>query len=171
MLLCSRETHSKTVYIMLTIREEFNKAVKESGMNYEIVQSISGYYRLVRHNDDMTETIVMDDSSCDDVYDEESAMALFIEIIKEKIAYKVYYNDNVNGPVLLGVSASIDEAKAMADREASGHDRVEDRDNVDVPSSASTARIEVYEGGIVTIVDDEPQLNDAVYVTRYFYVE
>ena len=68
---------------MLTIREEFNKAVKESGVNYEIVQSISGYYRLVRHNDDMTETIVMDDSSCDDVYDEESAMALFTDVIRE----------------------------------------------------------------------------------------
>lgn len=156
---------------MITIRDQFNEAVKESGMDYEIIQSISGYYRLVRHNGDMTDTIVHDDSACDDVYDEESAMALFVGIIKEQIAYKVYYNDNVNGPVLLGVSASIDEAKAMADREASGHDRVEDGDNVDVPSSASTARIEVYEGGIVTIVDDEPQLNEAVYVTGYFYVE
>lgn len=156
---------------MLTIREQFNEAVKESGMNYRIVKSIGGYYRLVRHNDDMTDTIVHDDSACDDVYDEESAMALFIEIIKEQIAYKVYYNDNVNGPVLLGVSASIDEAKAMADREASGHDCVEEGDNVDVFSSASTARIEVYEGDIVTIMNDEPQLNDYVYATGYFYVE
>ena len=29
----------------------------------------------------------------------------------------------------------------------------------------------VSEGDIITIVDDEPQLNDAVYVTGYFYVE
>ena len=156
---------------MITMREQFNEAVKESGVNYKIVKSIDGYYRLVRHNDDMTDTIIHDDSACDDVYDEESAMALFIGIIKEQIAYKVYYNDNVNGPVLLGVSASIDEAKAMADKEASGHNCVEEGDNVDVFSSASTARIEVYEGDIVTIVNDEPQLNDYVYATGYFYVE
>lgn len=69
---------------MLTIRDQFSKAVKESGINYEIVQSISGYYRLVRHNDDMTDTIIHDDSACDDVYDEETAMALFTDVIRER---------------------------------------------------------------------------------------
>ena len=29
----------------------------------------------------------------------------------------------------------------------------------------------IYEGDIVTIVDEEPQMNDAVYVTEYFYVK
>ena len=85
--------------------------------------------------------------------------------------YKVYYNDNVNAPALLGSASSIDEAKEMADRESAGHNRVDDGDNVDVFNSASTARIEVYEGDIVTIVDEEPQMNDAVYVTEYFYVK
>ena len=66
-----------------SIEDQFNEAVKESGMDYEIIQSISGYYRLVRHNDDMTETIVHDDSACDDVYNEESAMALFTDVIRE----------------------------------------------------------------------------------------
>lgn len=85
--------------------------------------------------------------------------------------YKVYYNDNVNEPVLLGGASSFNEAKKMADREAHGYDRVADGDNVDVFSIASTARIEVYEGDIATIIDDEPQMNDAVYVTEYFYIE
>lgn len=66
-----------------SIEDQFNEAVKESGVNYEIVQSIDGYYRLVRHNDDMTDTIIHDDSAYEDVYDEESAMALFTDIIRE----------------------------------------------------------------------------------------
>lgn len=73
---------------MLTIREQFNEAVKESGMNYGIVQSIDGYYRLVRHNDDMTDTIIHDDPASEDVYDEETAMALFTDVIREKLLYR-----------------------------------------------------------------------------------
>lgn len=85
------------------------------------------------------------------------------------MTYKIYYNDNVNDPVLLGCASSLDEARKMADKEASGYEKVADGDNVDVFGSASTARMEVYDGDIVTIVDDEPKINDAVYSTRYFY--
>ena len=85
------------------------------------------------------------------------------------MTYKIYYNDNVNEPVLLGGASSLDEARKRADKEASGYDKVADGDNVDVFGSASTARIEVYEGDMATIVDDEPQMNDAVYSTSYFY--
>lgn len=70
----------------------------------------------------------------------------------------------------MGVKSSLNEAKKMADKEASGYDRVADGDNVDVFASATTARIEVYEGDIATIIDDEPHLNDAVYTTEYFYI-
>lgn len=86
------------------------------------------------------------------------------------VTYNVYYNDNVNEPVLLGTAYTLPEAQEIAKREAIGHGRVLEGDNVDVFASASTARIEVYEGEMVTIVDDEPQLNDAVYATPYFYV-
>lgn len=85
------------------------------------------------------------------------------------MTYKIYYNDNVNEPVLLGGASSLDEARKRADKEASCYDKVADCDNVDVFGSASTARIEVYEGDMATIVDDEPQMNDAVYSTSYFY--
>lgn len=85
------------------------------------------------------------------------------------MTYKIYYNDNVNEPVLLGGASSLDEARKRADKEASGYDKVAYGDNVDVFGSASTARIEVYEGDMATIVDDEPQMNDAVYSTSYFY--
>lgn len=86
------------------------------------------------------------------------------------MAYKIYYNDNVNEPVLLGVTSSLNEAKKMANKEADGYDKVIECDNVDVFASASTARIEVYEGEMMTIVGDEPHLNNAVYTTEYFYI-
>ena len=86
------------------------------------------------------------------------------------MAYKIYYNDNVNEPVLLDVTSSLNEAKKMADEEAGEYDRVIEGDNVDVFASASTARIEVYEGEMMTIVGDEPHLNNAVYTTEYFYI-
>ena len=72
------------MFKLQSIEEQFNESVKESGLNYEIVKSISGYYRLIIHNDDMTDTIAHDDSACEDVYDEETAMALFTDVIRER---------------------------------------------------------------------------------------
>ena len=34
------------------------------------------------------------------------------------MTFKIYYNDNVNEPALLGVKSSLNEAKKMADKEA-----------------------------------------------------
>lgn len=80
-----RHTYKLFVIMLLkSIKDQFNEVVKESGVNYEVVKSISGYYRLVVHNDDMTDTIAHDDSACEDVYDEESAMALFTDLIIER---------------------------------------------------------------------------------------
>lgn len=157
--------------LLQPIKNQFAEVIRESGLNYGINQSISGYYRLVVYNDNNTDyELIHDDPACEDVYDIESAMALFIDVIKERTNYKIYYVDNVNEPALLGSASNLDEAKAVADEEASGYDRVLEGDNIDVFASASTARIEVYEGEMVTIVDDGPRLNDAAYVTPYFYV-
>ena len=68
-----------------SIEEQFNEVVRESGVKYGLNESISGYYRLVVYNDDNSNyDLVHDDSACEDVYDRESAMALFIEIIRER---------------------------------------------------------------------------------------
>ena len=67
-----------------SIEEQFNEVVKESGLNYGLNQSISGYYRLVIYNDDNSCELIHDDPACEDVYDKESAMALFAEIIRER---------------------------------------------------------------------------------------
>ena len=77
----------KTVNNMIfkSLEEQFNEAVKASGLRYDLNQSISGYYRLVVYNDDNSDyDLVHDDSACEDVYDRESAMALFIGIIRER---------------------------------------------------------------------------------------
>lgn len=164
--------------MLQSIEEQFNEVVKESGVKYELNQAMSGHYRLVVYSEDRwingvtpDYDIIHEDPACEDLYDKETAMAVFIDVIKERTNYKIYYVDNVNEPALLGSASNLDEAKAVADEEASGYDRVLEGDNIDVSASASTARIEVYEGEMVTIVDDEPQLNDMVYATPYFFIK
>ena len=46
---------------------------------YTMEQSISGYWRLL----DSEGNYILDDPACDDVYDEEAAIAFFREYIKE----------------------------------------------------------------------------------------
>ncbi len=71
--------------ILKNLEEQFKEAVKASGLKYDLNQSISGYYRLVVYNGDNSDyDLVHDDSACEDVYDRDSAMALFIEIIRER---------------------------------------------------------------------------------------
>ncbi len=165
------------MFKLQSIEEQFNEVVKESGVKYDLDKAMSGHYRLVAYRGDDSVgylpnyDIIHEDPACEDLYDKDSAMSLFIEVIKERTSYKIYYVDNVNEPALLCSASNLDEAKAMADNEAAGYDRVEDGDNADIFASASTARIEVYEGDMVTIVDDEPELNDVVYATEYFYTK
>lgn len=66
---------------MITIpsaQEMFNKAVENSGLNFSVKKSISGYYRLF-----LNDEIILDDSACEDVQDEESALYFFAEYINE----------------------------------------------------------------------------------------
>lgn len=68
-----------------SIEGQFNEVVRESGVKYELNQSISGYYRLIAYNEgDSDYELIHDDSACEDVYDRDSAMALFIDIIRER---------------------------------------------------------------------------------------
>lgn len=46
---------------------------------YTMEQSITGYYRLL----DSEGNLILDDPACEDVYDEESARALFLSYISE----------------------------------------------------------------------------------------
>lgn len=74
-----------------SIEEQFNEVVKMSGVKYELDQSISGHYRFVvyREDDWFNGTtpgydIIHEDSACEDLYDKESAMAVFIGDIRER---------------------------------------------------------------------------------------
>ena len=59
-------------------QDYFDAAVKLSGKNFRIEESISGYYRLLCDED-----IIHDDSACEDVYELDSALWMFAEHIFE----------------------------------------------------------------------------------------
>ncbi len=84
--------------------------------------------------------------------------------------YKVYFNDNVNEPTLMGEYDNLDEAITFADTFVKSDNLVQDTDNVDVHATASTARIEVYEGDMIKEADVEAELQEPTHVTAYFYV-
>lgn len=57
----------------------FNYVVKESGVDYQIKESISGYYKLIS-----PDGLEIDDSACEDFYDYESALCMFIGYIIQR---------------------------------------------------------------------------------------
>lgn len=85
------------------------------------------------------------------------------------VEYKVFYNDNVNEPALLDKFANTESAILFANSQVEGKEKVESGDNINVHANAGTARIEVYEGDKIVIVNGEPELREPVYTTEYFY--
>lgn len=73
-----------------SIEEQFNKVVRESGVKYELDQVMSGHYRLVAYRDKdnvgrlPNYDIIYEDPACEDLYDKETAMAVFIDVIRER---------------------------------------------------------------------------------------
>lgn len=82
------------------------------------------------------------------------------------LEYKVFFNDNVNPPALLATYNNLSSAIANINL---NKEFVKKIDNVEVHANAKTARIEVYEGDMVVVVDGEPELREPVYTTEYFY--
>ena len=58
------------------MKATFEQIVKATGKNFTCEETISGYYRLMCDN-----KIILDDSACEDVQDEESAKAFFSEYL------------------------------------------------------------------------------------------
>lgn len=73
-----------------SIEEQFNEAVRKSGVKYGLDKAMSGHYRLVEYRDDENVgclpnyDIIHEDPACEDLYDKESAMGVFIDVIKER---------------------------------------------------------------------------------------
>lgn len=64
---------------MKTIKEQFEAVVKATGKDFYCEETISGYYRLMCDED-----IVLDDSACEDVNeDEDTALAFFTGYLLE----------------------------------------------------------------------------------------
>lgn len=73
-----------------SIEEQFNEAIRESGVKYELNQAMSGHYRLVAYRNEESVgllpnyDIIHEDPACEDLYDKETAMALFTDVIRER---------------------------------------------------------------------------------------
>lgn len=78
------------MFKLQSVEEQFNEVVRKSGIKYELSQAISGHYLLVAYRDEDNAgclhnyDIIHEDPACEDLYDRESAMAVFIEVIKER---------------------------------------------------------------------------------------
>lgn len=58
------------------MKATFEQIVKATGKNFTCEETISGYYRLMCDG-----KIILDDSACEDVQDEESAKAFFADYL------------------------------------------------------------------------------------------
>ena len=76
-----------------TPQEYFDKAVAMSGKNFYYEESLSGYYRLF-----LDEDIIHDDSAYEDVYELDSALYFFANLI-----YEEYTNAEWNGAMYLAL--------------------------------------------------------------------
>ena len=64
---------------MKTTKQLFNEIVSQKNINADVVKSVSGeYYRLL-----IDDEPIIADSACEDLYDEESAYAMFYDYINE----------------------------------------------------------------------------------------
>ena len=78
------------MFKLQSIEEQFNEVIRKSGVKYDLDQAISGHYRLVAYRDEESAgrlpnyDIIHEDPACEDLYDKETAMTLFADIIREK---------------------------------------------------------------------------------------
>ena len=73
------------------LKNEFEEVVKSTGREYAIERGLSGSYRLIEYLKDdwgpggaRNYDVIHDDPACVDLYEPDSAMAVFIEIIRER---------------------------------------------------------------------------------------
>lgn len=73
------------------LKNEFEEVVRSTGKEYAIERGLAGSYRLIEYlKDDLilgvarNYDVIHDDPACVDLYEPDSAMAVFIEIIRER---------------------------------------------------------------------------------------
>lgn len=73
------------------LKDEFDEVVRTSGKEYAMERGLSGSYRLIEYLVDAwlpggarDYDVIHDDPACVDLYEPDSAMAVFIKIIRER---------------------------------------------------------------------------------------
>lgn len=91
----------------------------------------------------------------------------------EKKKYIVYYNDEVNVPVDVFTSDTLEECKKWIDGQIEGMTPVDEEHPCtdDVMYSSKTFFYEVYDRPMIKTVNDEDIFNEAVYMTDYYYAD
>lgn len=73
------------------LKNEFEEVVKSTGREYAIERGLAGSYRLIEYLQDAwlpggarDYNVIHDDPACVDLYDPDSAMAVFVDIIRQR---------------------------------------------------------------------------------------
>lgn len=119
-----------------------NSILTENG--YTVEQTISGYYRLMRG-----ENIILDDSACEDYYDEDTATAMFTSYLKE-YAHGVFTLDDLAAYINNSVKMPDDVSEIIA---ANGwNDETATMCGV---ASDGERKVILNEDGIANVIEDE----------------
>ena len=91
----------------------------------------------------------------------------------EEKKFNVYFNDEVNCPVVVFSADTLKECKDWIKDELKCKTPVNDEYPCtdDVMYSSRTFYYEVYEGDIIVEVDGEPVFNNCCYYSNYYYTD
>lgn len=92
--------------------------------------------------------------------------------MKKETTFNVYFNDDVNCPVIVFNADSLAECKNYIEEQLEGKTPVNDEYPCtdDVMRSSRTFCYEVYEGEMVVEEDGDAVFNDCCYSSDFYYI-
>ena len=91
----------------------------------------------------------------------------------EENKFNVYFNDDVNLPIIVFESDSLEECKDWIKEQLKGKTPVDDEYPCtdDVMCSSRTFGYEVYKGSMIVEEDGEPVFNNCCYSSDFYYTD
>ena len=92
----------------------------------------------------------------------------------EEKKFNVYFNDDVNLPIIVFEADSLEECKDWIKEQLKGKTPVNEEYPCtdDVMRYSRTFCYEVYKGGMIVVTEDgEVDFNDACYISGYYYTD